>query len=112
MKRTALKNKQVKRDWCRAVAKKAREQGCRVCGDGYNLESAHIIGRSQDEPDEKGVLIVHEDSTIPLCQKHHKEYDARRFDLLPYLTSSEQARATYEAGGIVSALRRISGEPK
>jgi hypothetical protein len=45
---------------------------------------------------------------VPLCPQHHREYDARTLDLLPYLTLAEQAAAV-EHVGIVRALRRLSG---
>lgn len=109
MKRSAMKRKPTRRSWQAAILKREREGRCRVCGSPYDLESAHIIGRKYDEPDENGVLVVHEDSTVPLCSPHHKAFDARELDLLPYLTIAEQCRAVYEAGGLLSALGRLGG---
>lgn len=51
---------------------------------------------------------VHPDSIIPLCSRHHLEYDARQLDLLPYLYVHEQSRACEDAEGFISALKRIS----
>jgi hypothetical protein len=113
----------VQRDWTEARAKVSAERVCRV-GDAWVLgvdacagvvQAAHIIGRAKaDEPhpDGSGRLIVRAVDVVPLCAHHHAEYDAHRLDLLPYLTAAEQARAVQVAGGILSALVRISGRPR
>lgn len=50
---------------------------------------------------------------VPLCKRAHDEYDGRRpgprLDLLPYLTTAEQARAVEVLGSIMSALVHIGG---
>lgn len=95
----------MKRDWSSAEHK--REQGCRVCGHP-KPELAHVIGRIHDERRGK-VAVVHPASVVPLCRAHHTSFDAHAFDLLPYLTVSEQARAVVDAGGIEAARMRITG---
>ena len=95
----------TRRDWSAAQFK--RDQGCRVCGK-HPVELAHVIGRANDKR-YGNVFKVHPDSVAPLCHDHHTAYDARRFDLLPYLSVGEQAQAVIDARGIVAALRRISG---
>lgn len=95
----------IRRDWSQANHK--REYGCRICGR-HPAELAHVIGRINDER-HGNVLTVHPDSVTPLCREHHTAYDARRLDLLPYLTVQEQARAVVDARGIESARRRIIG---
>lgn len=111
------------RDWSEANAKlEAEGNVCRVGGQeplGHSadhpgcegpVQRAHIIGRDCDEPHptKPGWLIVRAASVVPLCRKHHQQYDARRLDLLPYLSEREQAHAVLQAGGIVSALVRLS----
>src|SRR3954467_15102543 len=104
-----LKRKAPRRDWRKAIAKRYAEGQCRVCDTPLELESAHLISRRCDEPDGSGVLVVHEDSTVPLCSPHHRSYDAHGLDLLPYITLAEQVRAVYEAGGIEAARKRLTG---
>ncbi len=95
----------LRRDWSLANAK--REGGCRVCGK-HPAELAHVINRARDE--RRGdVATVHPDSVAPLCKDHHRRYDARRLDLLPYLTVEEQVRAVADAGGLELARKRIVG---
>ena len=92
-----------RRDWKDARAKCDAEGGCRVC-DRYGVEAAHTIGRTYDPAGGKVRAL----DIVPLCPQHHREYDARTLDLLPYLTLAEQAAAV-EHVGIVRALRRLSG---
>jgi hypothetical protein len=97
-----------RRDWTLAVAKvHGGEQRCRVCGTSP-VETAHVIGRARDLRS-GNVIRVNPDAVIPLCREHHRAYDAYELDVLPVLTVSEQAQAVEDAGGIISALRRISG---
>lgn len=110
MKRTQMKRKQVRRDWSDAEIKR---QPCRVCGNP-NAELAHLIGRSRDVvlrgPRGGEYRYVHPDSVVPLCSEHHRLYDERRLDLLPHATLEEQIRAIEDAGGIVAAYERLTGE--
>jgi hypothetical protein len=53
---------------------------------------------------------------VPLCEHPfgdavgcHGAYDRGQLDLLPYLTPEEQAYAALIAGGLVAALRVVSG---
>ena len=121
--RKPMKRKSLRRDWTDARAKVEREACCRFCGfSGASqslLEAAHIIGRKHDPilagPRGGKYIYVHPDSTIPLCGPFthgncHMEYDQGNIDILPHLTLHEQVRAVEDAGGIVSALRRTTGE--
>lgn len=107
--------KPPERDWSEAIRKVQIEGSCRVCGRTRweeKLEAAHVIGRAKaDEthPDGSGRLIVRGVDVVPLCAACHRIYDARTLDLLPYLTGEEQARAVQVAGGILSALHRLTG---
>lgn len=95
----------IRRDWSACHWK--RDGGCRVCGE-HPVELAHVIGRIHDRR-VGSVVEVDPDSVIGLCGDHHRAYDARTLDLLPYLTAAEQARAVLDAGSIESARRRIIG---
>ncbi len=108
----------TRRDWHDALRKLEEEGRCRVCGETRDLEAAHIIGRKHDAvivgPRGGESLYVHPDSIVPLCGGFtdnfcHGAYDAHILDLLSYLHVHEQVRAVEDAGGIFSALRRISG---
>jgi hypothetical protein len=111
---------QVRRDWCEVHAAHG-EAPCRVglaipwgdpdFGCAGPLQYAHTIGRSHDEPHPErgeGWRLVRALDVVRLCRKHHQLYDGRALDLLPYLTIPEQARAVHLAGGIVSALLRLT----
>lgn len=91
------------RDWTAARAKVDREP-CRVCLSPF-VDAAHIIPRSRATPgpgeDARNI--------VPLCRKHHVEYDQGRLDLLPYLTREEQAYAV-ELVGLYEAYRRTTNE--
>ncbi len=108
----------AKRDWRSAIRKVHAEGRCRVCGSERGLEAAHVIGRKHDAvlvgPKGGERVYVHPDSIVPLCggsvlNDCHRQYDARELDLLPYLHLHEQVRAVEDAGGILSALKRVSG---
>lgn len=102
----------IERDWRDARAKVEREGCCRVCGaraTAVKIEAAHTIGREHDakhgsKPD---ALWVDPADVVPLCRDHHGLYDARRLDLLPHLTSAEQAAAVRHVG-LVSAYQRLT----
>lgn len=93
----------ARRDWKAARGKCDDEGECRVC-QRYGVEAAHTIGRVHDPANGKVRAV----DIVPLCPEHHRLYDGRKFDLLPYLTYEEQAAAV-EHVGIVRALRRLSG---
>lgn len=97
----------VRRVWDSAIAKKVDEGCCRVCG-GYPVDAAHVVGRSRDRRD-GNKQIVDPDSVVPLCRECHAAYDRHEKDLLPFLTVAEQARAVLDAGGMLSAYRRVTG---
>lgn len=104
-----MKRSAPKRDWRDAVAKIRDEAACRVCGAAEDLEAAHVTGRRHDAQKLDGTLYVHPDSVLPLCREHHLLYDTHRLDLMPYCKLKEQVRAVEDAGGIMSAMSRISG---
>jgi len=95
----------VRRDWKAARAKVAQERNCRVCGSQDTVQAAHTIGRTHDPVDG----VVRAIDVVPLCVVCHQLFDARRLDLLPYLSYGEQAAAV-EHVGIVSALRRLTSK--
>jgi hypothetical protein len=93
-------------------AKVETEGQCRVCGAGVDVcDTAHLWNRSQggggfDDPD----LVV------PLCSRVkggygcHDLYDAYQLDLLPHLTTVEQAALVLACGSIKRAFDRAKGE--
>lgn len=99
----------MRRDWSAGRAKVEAEGRCRSCGAMWSLETAHIIGRSRDRR-VGGIAVVDEDSVIPLCRGCHEAYDQADLDILPVLTVAEQARAVQDAGGMITALRRVTNE--
>lgn len=115
--RKGLKRSEPKRDWSLARAKIEEEGGvCRVCA-AFSAEAAHIMGRKFDQPISPGsrTLLVLPDRIVPLCGERfgngcHARFDRHELDLLPYLTTAEQAQAVLDAGSIMSALKRISPE--
>lgn len=113
-RRRSLKRSEPKRDWTLAQAKVEDEgEFCRVCG-AIEVEKAHILGRKYDQPISPGskTLLVLPDRIVPLCgewaNRCHQRYDAHELDLLPYLTTAEQAQAILDAGSIGLALQRIN----
>lgn len=115
-----------RRDWTDARAKVDHAGRCRVCGldvdqlaaIGRSLEAAHTIGRTHDEPRpevSESVLWVNPDHVVELCGPAtstatcHAAYDGHRLDLLPLLTTDEQAAAVRSAGTIAAAVRRLTG---
>jgi predicted restriction endonuclease len=94
------------RDWAEFRAKVDREHGrCRVCG-AYGADAAHIVPRSRINARDGAES---EYNCIPLCRIHHDLYDGHDFDILPYLTRSEQTYAV-SLVGIEEARRRLTGE--
>jgi hypothetical protein len=92
------------RFWPTALAKTISEGRCRVGPAGCDgpIETAHTIGRKYDAD------VVDPVDVVPLCRHHHTQYDARRLDLLPYLSHAEQAAAVSHVG-IVRAYHRLTG---
>lgn len=108
--RKPMKRSEPKRDWTLANAKRDEEEDlCRVTGEP-GTELAHVMGRKYDEPISPGsrTLLVLPDRVVPLAPRIHTAYDLKEFDLLPYLTTAEQAQAVLDAGSIGLALKRIS----
>lgn len=113
-----VKSSKLTRSWVDALAKVQREGRCRVCGETRDLEAAHVVGRKHDPvvvgPRGGESIYVHPDAIVPLCGGFtdnfcHRAYDHHEIDLLPYLHIHEQVRAVEDAGGILSALKRVSG---
>lgn len=97
----------MRRDWSDAHAKVELEGRCRVCGtDRLRREAAHVIGRRYDS-ERGGVVYVEPDDVVPLCAPCHGLYDARKLDVLPFLSYAEQARAALHVG-LVRALHRTT----
>ncbi len=111
-----MKRGEVKRIWTDALMKVEAESACRVCsrdGDETNgpLEAAHTIGRKHDEevtgPRGGRQMYVNPLHIVPLCSMHHRSYDARGLDLLPYLNLDEQEATIKPAEGIENARIRL-----
>lgn len=112
-----MKRGEPKRIWADAIKKLEDEGSCRVCafhGDDTNgpLEAAHTINRkAQDEeitgPRGGRQLYVNPLHIVPLCSMHHRSYDARGLDLLPYLDLDEQEATIKPAGGLEGARKRL-----
>jgi hypothetical protein len=82
----------------RAVAGRA----CLVCAS-TPVDAAHLIDRSLGSGDDPR-------DVVPLCRRHHREYDQGALDLLPYLEPryrTELARAV-ELVGLLRALARVT----
>lgn len=129
---------QPKRDWTDARAKVDAEGQCRVCRcKDRPLQAAHVSGRRYDEHLECGIcegtgvrrdgercrrcagsgwskaLYVNPDRIVPLCEHMtedgcHSLYDAKKIDLLPYLTIDEQVQAVIDLGGIELARKCLA----
>lgn len=99
------------RNWAAARAKIDGERRCRVAGSATTchgpLETAHVIGRRYDDRNGQ----VRPVDVIPLCRRHHRDYDLGRLDVLPVLTLEEQAAAVGLVG-LLRAWRRVTGSSK
>ncbi len=77
---------------------------CRMCGNYYGVQAAHIVPRSR--------LVVGEGAEdprniIPLCFRCHGQQHAGTLELLPLMTREEEG---YVASlvGIAEALKRTT----
>lgn len=96
MKRSTMSASEAQREKVR------EEPGCRICWSP-NVDPAHAISRAQGGCDEP-------ECVLPLCRRHHDEYDhARTLDVLPYVTTVEQAHAVSHVG-IAAAYRRLTNQ--
>lgn len=104
---------QPRRDW--TAAREKCEDGCRIgrrC-EGP-IEAAHIVGRDRDrftlsgEPHGRSVWPVEPLRIVPLCRKHHGEFDRHERDILGFLNAEEQAQACLDAGGLELARVRLA----
>jgi hypothetical protein len=87
--------------------KRVEGWGCLVCAE-RPVDPAHVIDRSLTSVGQEHALAV-----VPLCRKHHDDYDDHRLDLLPYLEADGWRQVLGYAVarfGLVSALERITGE--
>lgn len=102
-----MRRSQPKRDWSRIQTDK--DTPCRVCGSIGRTERAHIAGRVYDR---RNSWVVDPDAIVPLCGPTpggcHGAYDRGDLDLLPYLTTAEQARAVLDLGSIETARIKLS----
>lgn len=86
---------------------KVSDEACLVCWQGP-CDPAHLISRSlKSDPGGDPIRVV------PLCRRHHTDYDAGALDLLPYLTNlrwrNELAHAVKDhPGGLLGALEYIT----
>jgi hypothetical protein len=119
-RKSSMKRSQPKRDWGAARAKCENEEDCRLGhlgGCEGVLEAAHIIGRYHDrfnldrqDWQHRSVWMVYPERIVPLCSHHHYEYDHHRADLLPVLTPHEELQAHIDAGSLLTALKRLTGD--
>lgn len=104
-----MKRSQPKRDWSRIQTD--RDTPCRVCGSVGRTERAHIAGRVYDRK-VGATRVVDPDSIVPLCGPTpggcHGAFDRGDLDLLPHLTTAEQARAVADLGSIETARIKLS----
>jgi hypothetical protein len=91
-----------------AQREKVADQPCLVCWQGP-CDPAHLIPRSL-APDHGGDPI----RVVPLCRRHHRDYDEGGLDLLPHLSLAwrhELAHAVLDhPSGMVGALQRITNQ--
>lgn len=101
----------MQRDWNEAIEKATREARCRVCF-AMPVQIAHLAGRRYDEivrtRTGKKKAVVKADETMPLCERHHRAYDAHELDLTPYVTPAERS-AVERLLGAERAQIRLSG---
>lgn len=76
---------------------------CVVCGSDQNIDPAHLIDRSLGGDDDP--LAV-----LPICRKHHRDYDEGGLSLLEYLEPDFRDEVAYavKTVGLVRALERIT----
>ena len=85
---------------------KVKDLGCLVCSS-RPVHPAHLIDRSLapsagDDPR----------AVVPLCFKHHREYDDHLLDLSSYLEPHWRTELAWaiEAVGLFQALQRVTGK--
>jgi hypothetical protein len=83
-----------------------RGRACIVCDRRTAIDPAHLVPRSLGGCD-------HALCVVALCRRHHRAYDRRALDLVPFLEPRCRAQAAHAVGhlGLVGALRRLSGNP-
>lgn len=105
-KRTNFSRRQAISECSPAQREKVEDAACAVCRAPGPSQPAHLIDKSIARDLDGDPRRV-----VPLCWKHHREYDAEDLDLLPYLEPSfrEELGHAVETAGLLSALFRISG---
>ncbi len=79
----------------------------------WPVDLANTIGKArQDVEQEDGSVLVVPDAVVSLCPAHHRLYDSRLLNILPYLTQEEVVNAVESVGGIRAARRRLIGEDR
>lgn len=82
---------------------KNRDARCVVCAEGP-ADPAHLIPRSALEAGQDDLR-----ATIPLCRRHHRDYDSLRLDLLPFEAAFRVELAfAVERYGLLPTLQRVS----
>lgn len=91
-----------------AQREKVADHACIVCWQGP-CDPAHLIDRSL-APDHGGDPI----RVVPLCRRHHSDYDVGLLDLLPHLSPHWRhevgSAVTVHPGGLIGALERITNQ--
>ena len=77
---------------------------CIVCGATHRVDPAHLIPKALGGCGDARCVTA-------LCRVCHRDYDAGRLDLLPYLEPAWRAQLAHAVGhvGLIGARRRISG---
>lgn len=108
-----MKRTRLRRDWSDAEAKRGP---CRVCGETWNVELAHLSAREYAPPSDKHGMdrYVRPESVIPLCGPAtttttcHGMQHAGVLDLVPYLSNEEAASVVLDLG-LQAAYTRLGG---
>lgn len=116
--RKAINRKSAPHSKPRAISPASSEQREKVAGEpclvndplfpcSGDCEPAHLIPRGMVEDSENDPLRI-----VPLCHRHHREYDQEQLDLLPYLEPRfrEEVAEGVRLVGLITALNRISND--
>jgi hypothetical protein len=82
---------------------KVADRQCLVCGE-RPVDPAHLVPRSLGGCNER-------DCVVPLCRSHHRAYDRRALDLLPYLEPGGRAELAHALMHLplLGLLQRVTG---
>lgn len=83
---------------------KVSGQPCIVCGSGP-CDPAHVAASAQGG-------CQSPDCVVPLCREHHRAFDTRRLDLLPFLEPRFRLELAHAVGhlGLIGTLRRVTAD--